>query len=62
MEMSIAGTTGKTTTAWLIRGILEAVPCLTGMVGSIEYAIAHDKLTEDGDLWVPDEEDPTLQR
>ena len=57
-----AGTTGKTTTSWLIRGIFEAIPQLTGMIGSIEYAIAHDKLTEDGDLWVPDEDDPTLQR
>lgn len=58
----MAGTRGKTTTCWLIRGILEAVPQLTGMVGSIEYALAHDKLSEEGDLWVPDEEDPTLKR
>ncbi|KAK9799389.1 hypothetical protein WJX73_010816 [Symbiochloris irregularis] len=60
--VGVTGTRGKTTTCWLIRGILEAVPQLTGMVGSIEYALAHDKLSEDGDLWVPDEEDPTLKR
>ena len=29
--------------------------------GSLEYAIAEDRLTDDGDLWEPPEEDPTLQ-
>lgn len=32
------------------------------MVGSVEYAIAEDRLDEDGELWVPREEDPTAER
>ena len=36
---------------------------LTGLrlAGTIEYALAEDRLTEEGDLWQPDEEDVTLQ-
>lgn len=30
--------------------------------GSIEYAIAEDRMTDDGGLWVPLEEDVTLKR
>ena len=29
--------------------------------GSIEYALAEDRLTEEGELWAPDAEDVTLQ-
>lgn len=32
------------------------------MVGSIEHAIAEDRLDEDGDLWRPSEPDPTASR
>ncbi|KIY94855.1 hypothetical protein MNEG_13107 [Monoraphidium neglectum] len=35
---------------------------LTGLVGSIEYGLAEDRLDETGDLWEPEEEDPTAQR
>lgn len=57
-----AGSAGKTTTAWLIRGIFEEWGKLTGMAGTIENAIYADKLDEDGNLWAPDEPDPTLDR
>ena len=33
-----------------------------GCAGSIEYAISEDRMTEEGELWEPDEEDPTLDR
>lgn len=36
--------------------------CLPPHTGSIEYAIAEDRMTDDGDLWVPLEEDVTLKR
>lgn len=55
-----AGSRGKTTTAWFLRGILEEYGLLTGMAGSIEHSIANDRLTEQGELWVPGEEDPSL--
>jgi hypothetical protein len=35
---------------------------VTGMVGSVEYAIAEDRLDEDGELWEPREEDPAAGR
>jgi hypothetical protein len=35
--------------------------CALG-AGTIEYAIAEDRLTQFGDLWEPDEPDPTLER
>ena len=57
-----AGSAGKTTTAWLIRGIFEEWGKLTGMAGTIENAIYADKLDADGNLWTPDEPDPTLDR
>lgn len=57
-----AGSSGKTTTAWLIRGIFEEWGKLTGMASSIEDALYADKLNKEGDLWAPDEPDPTLDR
>ena len=57
-----AGSKGKTTTSWLVRGIFEEMQLVTGMVGSLEYSLAVDKLTQKGDLWQPDQEDITLQR
>lgn len=29
--------------------------------GTIEYALAEDRLTEEGDVWAPDAEDVTMQ-
>jgi hypothetical protein len=34
-------------------------PCLPA--GTIEYALAEDRLTEEGAIWAPDEDDITLQ-
>ena len=56
------GTSGKTTTAWLIRGIFEEWGKLTGMAGSIENALYADKLDREGNLWAPQEPDPTIDR
>lgn len=33
----VTGTNGKTTTTWLIRSILQAAGCKTGLLGTIEY-------------------------
>lgn len=57
--VGIVGSYGKTTTAWLSRGVFEESDGLIGMVGSIEYAMDLNKLTREGDFWVPEEEDPT---
>eukprot|EP00208_Stichococcus_sp_RCC1054_P003770 CAMPEP_0206139342 /NCGR_PEP_ID=MMETSP1473-20131121/5544_1 /ASSEMBLY_ACC=CAM_ASM_001109 /TAXON_ID=1461547 /ORGANISM="Stichococcus sp, Strain RCC1054" /LENGTH=890 /DNA_ID=CAMNT_0053533095 /DNA_START=451 /DNA_END=3123 /DNA_ORIENTATION=- len=62
VTVGVTGDTGKTTTTWLIRGIFEELSQLTGMIGSVEYAISTDRLDDDGDLWVPIEEDTTLER
>lgn len=32
------------------------------MMGSIEYALEEVRLDQDGDVWVPSEADPTLDR
>lgn len=45
-----------------MRGILEEMQQLTGMVGSLEHSIYADKMTMEGHIWQPDEEDPTLSR
>ena len=62
MGACLAGSIGKTTTSWLIRGIFEEWGKLTGMAGTIENAIYADKLDAEGNLWTPDEPDPTLDR
>ena len=59
--LSVAGSRGKTTTAWLLRGIFEEAGLLTGLTGSIEHSISNDRMTEEGDLWTPDEPDPTTE-
>jgi len=56
------GGPGKTTSAWLTRGILEEAGALVGMFGSIEYALHADRLDASGGLWAADEEDPTEAR
>ncbi|CAG9460957.1 unnamed protein product [Pedinophyceae sp. YPF-701] len=60
--IGVTGTNGKTTTSWLIRGMLEETGQLVGMVGTVEYALAEDRLDPDGEIWVPKEEDPTRER
>ena len=56
------GGPGKTTSAWLTRGVLEEAGALVGMISSIEYALHADRLDARGQLWVADEEDPTESR
>uniref|UniRef100_A0A7S0WRN5 Mur ligase central domain-containing protein n=1 Tax=Chlamydomonas leiostraca TaxID=1034604 RepID=A0A7S0WRN5_9CHLO len=62
LVVSVSGSRGKTTTSWLIRGVLEEMEQLTGMIGSVEYALADDRLDEDGELWAPREKDPAEGR
>lgn len=57
-----AGSTGKTTTSWLVRGIFEEMVLRTGMIGSLEYALGIDRMTHDGNMWESAEEDPTIER
>ena len=66
-----AGTHGKTTTSWMIRGILEEPEQpgdpegLVGMIGSLEYAIHSDRLDDEGEIWLPktsSQEDPSVGR
>jgi len=35
---------------------------LPPLAGTIEYAISEDRMTEEGELWEPEEDDPTLDR
>jgi len=56
----VTGTNGKTTTTWLIRGILEEAGYVTGMIGTVEYALAEHRLDSSGHVWEPLSEDPTL--
>eukprot|EP00878_Enallax_costatus_P033621 GHUV01037156.1.p1 GENE.GHUV01037156.1~~GHUV01037156.1.p1 ORF type:complete len:424 (+),score=127.09 GHUV01037156.1:272-1543(+) len=60
--VAVSGTSGKTTVSWLIRGVLEQAGQLTGMVGSIEHALAEHLVTPEGDLWEPDDIDPAEGR
>jgi UDP-N-acetylmuramyl tripeptide synthase len=60
--IGVTGTCGKTTTSWYIRSILETMNQLTGLVGSIEYALAEHLLNEDGSFWRPTSPDPTRDR
>jgi len=60
--VAFIGSYGKTTSSWLARGIFEENEELTLMIGETEYALAEDRLTREGDMWEPEEEDVTLQR
>ncbi|EFJ40847.1 hypothetical protein VOLCADRAFT_119843 [Volvox carteri f. nagariensis] len=62
VTIGVMGLLGKTTTAWLIRGLLEELGQTVGLVSTIEHAIAEDRLDEDGYLWEPMEEDPSAER
>ena len=59
--VAVTGTNGKTTTTWLVRGILEEAGFITGLVGTVEYALAEHRLDKWGRVWQSDEEDPTLE-
>jgi hypothetical protein len=59
---TVLGSSGKTTTSWLIRGLLEQAGQLTGMMGSIEYALAEHLMAPDGSMWLPHEPDPAAGR
>jgi len=48
----VTGTNGKTTTTWLIRSILQAAACQTGLLGTIEYSDGID--SEPSSLTTPD--------
>jgi UDP-N-acetylmuramate-alanine ligase len=60
--IAVTGSSGKTTVSWLVRGMLEQVGQLTGMIGSIEHALAEHLLTPEGTLWMADETDPAAGR
>jgi len=42
--IGVTGTNGKTTTTYLIRSILEAAGCKTGLIGTVSYAIGDARL------------------
>lgn len=52
VTVGFTGSSGKTTVSWLVRGILEQLEQLTGMIGSLEYALAEHRMDMDGDAWV----------
>jgi hypothetical protein len=60
--VGVTGTNGKTTVAWLMRSVFEQMGKLTGMIGTIEYALATDRLDLDGDFWESVDIDTTLNR
>ncbi len=60
--VAFIGSYGKTTTSWLTRGVFEENEELALMVGDTEYALAEDRLTREGDIWIAEEEDVTLHR
>ena len=62
LTVGVTGTNGKTTVAWLMRSVFEHLGLLTGLTGTVEYALEKDRVTGSGDLWVPDRDDPTLER
>jgi UDP-N-acetylmuramoyl-L-alanyl-D-glutamate--2,6-diaminopimelate ligase len=49
--IGVTGTNGKTSTAWLIRGILEAAGHRTGLMGTLEYS--DGEVAEPADLTTP---------
>jgi UDP-N-acetylmuramoyl-L-alanyl-D-glutamate--2,6-diaminopimelate ligase len=49
--IGVTGTNGKTSTSWLIRGILEAAGCRTGIVGTLENS--DGEVVEPADMTTP---------
>lgn len=62
LTVGVTGTNGKTTVAWLMRSVFEQEGKLTGMIGTVEYALATDRLDLDGDFWADVDIDTTLNR
>lgn len=60
--IAVTGTHGKTTVSWLIRGVLEQAGELTGMIGSIEHALAEHLMTPEGKIWRSTADDPAAGR
>lgn len=58
--IGITGTDGKTTTAWLVRSMLEACGLPTGLVGTIDVIVGGRSLGNPGRATTP--EAPDLQR
>ncbi|KAK3284369.1 hypothetical protein CYMTET_7977 [Cymbomonas tetramitiformis] len=56
--VGITGTNGKTTTSYLVRGILDELDHKTGVIGTIAYLAGDDKLNAEGEIWEAEEEDP----
>ena len=57
--VGVTGTNGKTTTTWLVRGILEEWGRLVGLMGTLEYSLADARLDPRGEVWVQAEDDPS---
>jgi len=57
--VGVTGTNGKTTTTWLIRGILEEWDQLVGLVGTLEYSLADARLDPRGEVWQAEDDDPS---
>jgi len=60
--VGITGTNGKTTTAHLVRAVLEEAGGKAGLVGTVGYEVGGIKLTAGGEPWEPEEEDPNAAR
>jgi UDP-N-acetylmuramyl tripeptide synthase len=60
--LGVLGTNGKTSSSWYIRGILESMGRLTGIIGSIEYALCNDPINPNGRFWMPSKSDFTAER
>ena len=52
--VAFIGSYGKTTSAWLLRSMLEvnAAEPVVAMIGDSEYSISADLLTKEGNIWV----------
>lgn len=62
ITVGVTGTNGKTTTSWIMRSIFEESEHITGMLGTVEWALANERLDTMGEIWEPMEEDTTLKR
>ena len=60
--VGITGTNGKTTTAYLIKAMLEEANHDVGMASTIAQEVGDTKLSPCGEIWQPDEEDPEPDR
>ena len=47
---------------WALPGSEPPRVCVVGMAGSLENAVDVLRMDRQGDLWEPEEDDPTLER